>query len=232
MPNSKSRTVYIRELYKKQTGERFVQVNNMSDENLQKRLAIVQIKLDNPDITLQALGDKFNLTRERIRQVLISEGFITHRKPKTQDCKYCSKSFIVIEHQKNKLSIAYCSQRCKEDAHRVYLNCATCEKQYFLGSSEYRGRKRYKEHGNNYCSVKCRGIGTSKTLKKRKDAGVGVGFEWGWGRSKDGISTKRKEAIAKECGISLNYLYHMIRGMHNWRVDVYEAYMKVKNSIN
>jgi len=231
MPNSKPRTETLRELYRKQTGERFIQADNLSDKNLKKRLAIVQVKLKNPDITLQALGDTFNLTRERIRQVLISEGFITHRKLKTQSCRYCGFVFVVHDKIKAGLSTTYCSNACKIDSHRVYLNCSTCEKQYFLSSSSYRGRKRYTELGNNYCSIKCRSIGTSKTLKERRDAGKGVGFEWGWGLSKDGISTKRKEAIAKECGITINYLYHMIRGKHNWRVDVYEAYMKVKNSI-
>ena len=233
MPNSKSRKETLNELYKKQSGERFIQASSLSEQSLQKRSAIVQMKLENPSITLQALGDRFNLTRERIRQILISEGFITHRKLKTRDCLYCSATFVVQDRINAGLSLTYCSKECKTDSHRVYLNCKSCGKQYFLGASAYRGRQRYHSLSvNNYCSIKCRGIGVAKLLRNNRDAGEGVSFDWGWGRSKDGISLKKKKAIADECGISLSYLYHMIRGIHHWRVDAYEAYMKAKNSIN
>ena len=239
MVNSEKRVKGLQEHLKRNNGERWVKTNYLSPEHMARRAAIVEAKLAEPSITLQALGDRFGLTRERIRQILITEGIITRRVLKTKDCKYCGQAFIERDAFKAKQSTTYCSPECRTNAHRVYLICDTCDTLYFLKASDYRGRQRYQRFDSdsngvtsNYCSIKCRGEGAGKKLRKASEEGRGFTYDWTWGKSKDGVSIKIKKAIAKECNISVSYLYHMIRGRIYWRTDVYEVYMRYKENIS
>lgn len=61
------------------------------------RLEVTSLRKYRPDLTLQQIGDRVNLSRERVRQILSSEGLQTINTEWHHKCKVCG---IRISHDR------------------------------------------------------------------------------------------------------------------------------------
>ena len=110
-------------------------------------------------LTLQEVGDKYGLTRERIRQVYIKKTGVNIKNVREiqqelqygkSNCEYCGKEYV----QKHKLS-KYCSYECRRECHFYTYNTINICKVCGLGFS-FQLTKRNRSRGI-YCSKICWG---------------------------------------------------------------------------
>lgn len=107
----------------------------------------------NPKPTLRSLGEQFNISGERVRQILNSIGIDTHKKLK-YTCSSCHKTLT----GDTKDGLCY---DCHKVANTVILTCSVCGKQFprpkrllVARLKNYLGK--YKTN-KVYCSRKCFG---------------------------------------------------------------------------
>ena len=118
---------------------------------------VIQTKLHNPHATLRQIGNKHNLSYERVRVILNQAGIRTRRIPVGR-CKACSKPVPVRKR--------YCSPECRHDYLYVKVVCETCNKSF--------EKKRFMvmndRHQRDFCSREC--------------FGKYAGSHYGWGKGK------------------------------------------------
>ena len=91
---------------------------------------IVAMRKSNPCMTLQEVGTHLGLTRERIRQILQSEGQPTRRyvAGRTWVCQKCGVTYHLSRHHTHHL---YCPA-CKEIGAKIPVACDQCGKIKFM----------------------------------------------------------------------------------------------------
>ena len=138
------------------------------------RQTVVKLRTDHPDWTLAKIGQIVDRTRERVRQILISEGLEQRstkaaysRQPshmkKGQPCKKCGTPVPYRERLykgggNGGSYPRYCSAECRPKEEEIELICFYCNKPYVLTVPQARSRKRRVTSGKykaNYCSHSC-----------------------------------------------------------------------------
>ena len=123
-------------------------VNN-GREAMTTRERVAALRVADPKLTLQSIGDQVGVTRERVRQLLNEANLPTRavRELKSYPCKYCGEH--VASHKK-------AHRRCGMDAKTIYVRCHWCEKglrrtpgTLFLDDPAHKGRY--------YCNKTCFG---------------------------------------------------------------------------
>ena len=141
------------------------------------RQRIVELRLNNPCLTLQGIGNDVSVSRERVRQILAREGLPTAAyKPKQRYyCMYCGK---IIEN-KNK---CFCNMECHKAYSLIPLTCGSCGEVFYrtisqLWSSMYRHNTNGTSQVAYFCSKKCNGVWTGKNygFKKGHDINARLG---------------------------------------------------------
>jgi|TARA_R100001530_G_C4274527_1_gene143934 hypothetical protein len=110
-----------------------------------RKLSILTIKMENPDITLQAIGDKVGCTREYVRIVLKDFGVSTYRPP--MENKLCLECQEPISRHR-----AYRTNICKECSYknrREETVCPNCQKVNLSLKSHI------KRNTNTFCNNNC-----------------------------------------------------------------------------
>jgi len=115
------------------------------------RSQITELRKNNPNMTLQEIGETVGVSRERVRQILHSEQLETRsvdRIPVPMPlCKTCNNPVPLRKR-------IYCSAECQRPEGKTTLNCHYCNKEITVMSSIYRART--KRATNVHCSRVCR----------------------------------------------------------------------------
>ena len=110
---------------------------------------VVQLREKYPDMRASEIGKIVGLTRERVRQILKSQGLSTTvEKPKPNNCDLCGEpvSGDTSRHMK-----------CIQEEAWVIVPCATCGADRKVRSSTHKYRQQNGTHytGKYYCNRKC-----------------------------------------------------------------------------
>ena len=158
------------------------------DELNRRALTMVKMRCD-AGMTLQAIGNVFGLTRERVRQELKAKcGIDCQALPETNkvyhrvevECAQCSKVFEVAAHQAKRQKHYFCSKRCcYEYVHPLYV-CDRCGREFRRTRSQMSvklggSRKDPRYQGGKYCSEACyhgRNVEAEEELSKLPSAVV------------------------------------------------------------
>ena len=122
-----------------------------------KSLKIIETRKRNPCATLKQIGDKYHVSRERVRQILIRAGENTAGVRSSIPCVYCGKP-LPPGH------IKYCSLECRVKATNITIECPVCGKLFTRTKSSLLYRLNHKQRVNGktvqhiFCSEKCRGV--------------------------------------------------------------------------
>lgn len=126
---------------------------------IERNLAIIERRKNSPGLSLKQVGDEFDITKERVRQILSSAGMPTrhHTHEKVSHCLRCGAEI------KNR---SYC-RKCQFELHNVELICDNCGIKFWRRVSavlKYASRKT--SYGANskytFCSRHCLGVWRGK----------------------------------------------------------------------
>ena len=145
---------------------------------VKKRSAIMQLRLDNPTMTLEEIGQQVGLTRERIRQILRNNNVPTRATSKfpQRKCANCQKPMTtdqgyVIHVRASSPTKSYCNTQCREAKLYDYYPCDYCGKLVWKRKKEYKHLKTLSQ--TFHCSHSCSHLhqwnmdGAIKTWGKR-----------------------------------------------------------------
>ena len=88
-----------------------------------KRKSIARMRRRFPCYSLQQIGDKFGISRERVRQILNEMGEETKglkrlMPPTVRRCQRCEEEIVPIK-------VTYCA-KCRYELHNVQIVCDQC----------------------------------------------------------------------------------------------------------
>lgn len=131
------------------------------------RKMIIGLRVTHPEWTLKQIGDKVGCSRERVRQILASEGMesrstkaVYTRQPrhlkKGPPCKHCGTPVPYTFYSKSRSGRypKYCSPICRVKYYHTDVTCSHCKKMFVLGKSQVKSRK--ERNKDLYCSHSCR----------------------------------------------------------------------------
>jgi len=137
-------------------------------EMTEKREEIKRLRVEEK-WTLEGIGNKYGLSRERVRQILKSVGVtgLPYAYESTRKCTQCKKEVPIIRRPHNPFSRNFfCSDKCRKDYHTVLLTCDGCGKMFTRSKvlvSRNVGQKKF------FCSQQCGGRAVAKiAVAKRK----------------------------------------------------------------
>ena len=118
------------------------------------RVMIVQLRKEHPNMTLQEMGEQIGISRERVRQILVSENLSTRSikeverrtfkpLPRCESCNLPTKA-----HNRK-----YCSSGCRFPGGWTTFACYRCGKENTIETSQYKKRAKYYNH--MHCSKSC-----------------------------------------------------------------------------
>ena len=137
------------------------------------RKQVVSLKRSYPCYTLQAIGDKVGVSRERVRQILKSAGEHTKAWRPKRLCANCGKKLIHRYHPANDRKERFCSKECYSQYHHITLECELCHKFFRRVISEI---LHYDDASHRY----------NHTFCSRQCFGRWLGLHYGRGRPKGG----------------------------------------------
>jgi len=112
---------------------------------------VIEIRKDNPDMTLLEIGIETGVSKQRVSQILISENLetrSTHRIPLPMPaCKRCG---VPVPYRRR----LYCSSTCQRPAGKTVIVCHFCGKEVSLMTSMYKIRVTRSKY--MHCSRACR----------------------------------------------------------------------------
>ena len=116
-----------------------------------KRLEIIHLRENFPELTLREIGEKVNLTRERVRQILIDANLNTKSLARMTSplplCATCNKTL----HNRR---LKCCSQECQYPNGQTTFQCATRGTSQTVMTSVYKARMQ--RNSTIHCSRTCR----------------------------------------------------------------------------
>jgi len=144
---------------------------------------VIQMRLEHPEFTLRELGEKFNVSRERIRQILASANV------ETRSYKRVISSLMPLVNcaipdcgnRIEKKGMTYCRE-CIESGYwaiytgslrrkipRVTFQCKRCDTDITMRQTLYERQKR--QYTNTFCSQRCRSLYVWETQSVRNVGG-------------------------------------------------------------
>ena len=116
-----------------------------------KRLEIIHLRENFPELTLREIGEKVDLTRERVRQILTDANLNTKSSARISAplplCATCNKTL------RNR-RLKFCSQKCQYPNGQTTFQCSTCGISQTVMTSIYKARM--KRNSTMNCSRTCR----------------------------------------------------------------------------
>ena len=112
---------------------------------------VIALRKHNPDMTLIEIGNEIGITRERVRQILVSEQLETRSTSQIpRPMPLCKRCGISVPYRRR----TFCSAICQHPAGRVVVNCRYCGKEISLMASIYKSRSDRSKY--IHCSRTCR----------------------------------------------------------------------------
>ncbi len=136
------------------------------------RNTIVTLRKENPNWTLRDIGELVHRTRERVRQILVSEKLNTRRETRiaydflpNPICEVCNKEIIFAINQINKRTRTYCDEcvsngrmgiakGLKIRKEKKTIPCTYCNK--LMTMTEHSYEVKQSKNKNMFCSASCR----------------------------------------------------------------------------
>ena len=137
----------------------------------QVRREIVTLRKENPEITLRQIGELVNRTRERVRQILVSENIETRSSKRVENdsrptpiCRICHQE--IISPLKTTHNRVYCDECVSNHLSQIDtglrrrripqidISCAYCNTVMTMRETLYK-RQQHK-YKNIFCSSSCR----------------------------------------------------------------------------
>ena len=113
---------------------------------------VIQKRIANPYATTPQIASEVGVTKERVRQILVSENLPTRYRKPSYVCNNCGNKFP-FNSRKSRL---FCSSECRKEYYQATLRCDACGKLFTLGYSVLKTRvKSASQHF--YCSLACKG---------------------------------------------------------------------------
>jgi len=155
---------------------------------------VIQTKLRNPCATLQQIGNKYGITRERVRQILEPFDLPTSRDIRGKILRICP--ICGCEKAPNRRCCSLCAEKWHKDRY-IQLACEVCGILYPRRAKEliYHINKRGYKH--QFCGKKCQGVWLAKGygfhrnhhhrkgfLKYDFDSIIGKHIETGYGTTR------------------------------------------------
>ncbi len=116
------------------------------------RKQVLALKQSYPCYTLQSIGDKTGISRERVRQILKSAGEHTRAWRPKRFCINCGKE-LILRHRPHR----FCSRECLSQYHRITLECEQCHKSFSREISATFCYDNSHMHNHTFCSRQCLG---------------------------------------------------------------------------
>jgi len=127
---------------------------------VKKRSDIMQLRLDNPTMTLEEMGQQVGLTRERIRQILKHNNVPTRAISKypQRKCANCQKPLTntqgsMLHVRASSPAISYCNTQCRQSKLYDYYPCDYCGRLVWKRKKEYKHLKTLSQ--TFHCSHSC-----------------------------------------------------------------------------
>ena len=121
------------------------------DTTLTNREKVSLLRKQYPSMPAVRIAETLNISRERVRQLLIEAGLPTHFNKQYGWCELCGSPIPATRK-------SYCSAECRTKAKRVTIQCDYCGQDKVMIRAAYDAQKR-RGYKNMYCSVKCRNWG-------------------------------------------------------------------------
>ena len=123
------------------------------DRAITLRMNIIRMRRNYPDRTRREIGERFGVTRERTRQVLVAAGKPTKGYHPRPLCLQCEKEV------RGKVSM-FCSRECFHNYTYTLIPCSRCGEP--SGEVNIKGLNWQIDHGNHtanlfFCSKECQG---------------------------------------------------------------------------
>ena len=115
------------------------------------RKTVRDLRMGNPRMLAAEIAEQVGVSRERVRQILNSEGLPTRIAPRLRPCKVCGNPIT------NNNAKYYCSMACLTKDHQVSLVCSICGKPFKIRTCDYEHRLRHKKTNLWFCSKVCQG---------------------------------------------------------------------------
>jgi DNA-directed RNA polymerase subunit RPC12/RpoP len=114
--------------------------------------SVEKTRLNNPCATLEQIANKYNISRERVRQRLATAGLPTRRIKQPYLCLNCGKEFT----PQNKVP-KFCSQKCRHEYHNPLVECVECGKLFRIRLGYLKRKIKNGRADNLFCSKTCYG---------------------------------------------------------------------------
>ena len=117
----------------------------------------IKLREKSPCMTLQAIGDKCGVSKERVRQILQSEGMETKHIDTSIKyyCSRCGKRVFDQYHRNNGKPRGLCYY-CSQEWHHVKVICSVCGKEFEIKTGTLMARLRRSKSKEIICSIACR----------------------------------------------------------------------------
>lgn len=138
------------------------------------RQTVINLRTNHPDWTLEKIGQAVDRTRERVRQILISENLeqrstkaaYSRLPPHLKKGPPCPKCGTLVPYRERSYDSGYkggsypkyCSAECRPKEEAIELTCFYCNKIYVLTIPQAKSRQRRVTNGRykaTYCSHSC-----------------------------------------------------------------------------
>lgn len=130
---------------------------------------IIELRKQSPCATLQTMGDKIGISKERVRQILKEAGLPTQRFRQQYLCCVCGGA--ILDRNRRTNHSPFCSHKCFHEYHNVVMVCDYCDKTFERRLSSVlaypcrlnkRNPKLNSKGAGTFCSKKCHGQWFSK----------------------------------------------------------------------
>lgn len=120
--------------------------------NYKRKLAMVSTRLRNPCATLEQIGGKFGVSKERVRQVL-SEANAPTKSIRIKNQYHCLNCGKLIQTQGKK----FCSHECQHLYSQIPIKCSECGEIFHISKSQLFARETRRKVEGYWCSKQCFG---------------------------------------------------------------------------
>ena len=121
------------------------------------RERFVTLRSNHPDLPAVRIAELLSVSRERVRQILKTEGLPTRVRPDYGNCTVCGEALKSGRK-------AYCSTTCRSVDCRVSFRCDYCGQSKVILQSIYNAQKT-RGYKFMYCSIQCRNFGKWNVAK-------------------------------------------------------------------
>ena len=131
----------------------------MYKKKLPVRAGVKRTREANPCATLQQIGDKYGITRERVRQILLHDKLPTAAiiEKRIIYCLNCGKETP---------NAKFCNQECRYAYYHIEVLCSQCSKMFSLCQSSLIVRTKRSKTGLLFCSKQCWGKWLGEVIRR------------------------------------------------------------------